>query len=137
MDKNFTLYGFAEIHVEGAAIDIHNLYRAVSISTDLSGRSASLAFERDHEQSSALKLPERVIIICTDDGGVAFNDLAQPLLLSENCVDLGYYSSECEWDSLLDEELAARQGCQGLAFMFDGGLVLRVRCRKARVSTSG
>jgi hypothetical protein len=134
MEKNFTIHAFAELHSAGREIDIHNLYGAVELGTDLEGQTITLRFKRDHRWKGPERLPELVTLTCTGSLSIAFNDLIDtPVPLRTDCVDLGYYDDHCEWDAMLDEELAQRQGFVGLHFAFSGGLVLRVRAEKAAV----
>lgn len=128
VQKNFTIPDFSGVNVGGKAIDLHNLYGVVSIGTDPSGNAITLAFRRDHQWPGPEGLPEKVTLTCSGNLQLAFNDLVDaPVPLREDAVEIAYYDEQCEWDAILDEQLAAAQGFVGLHVSFSGGLVLRVR----------
>ena len=56
-----------------------------------------------------------------------------PVPLRGDTVEVAYFDDECDWDSILDEELADRQGFEGLHISFSGGFVLRIRADAAEV----
>jgi hypothetical protein len=137
MLKNFTLHAFGEVIVADRAIDLHNLYGAASISTDLSGDAVTLRFQRDHQRPGPDGLPEAVIFTCSGNLNLAFSDLLDaPVPLRDDVVELAYYNEHCDWDAFLDEDLAATQGFEGLHLSFSGGLVLRIRADVAEVAIS-
>ena len=128
MRKNFSIHGFAEVMVARTAIDLHNLYSVSSITTDRAGDTLTVTFQRDNQLSGPEGLPTVVTLTCSGNLRVAFNDLVDtPVPLRDDAVELAYYDEDCEWDSFLDESLAAFQGFEGLQLSFSGGLVLRIR----------
>lgn len=136
MLKNFSIHDFAEVIVDNRAIDLHNLYGVASISTDLAGDAITLRFQRDHQWSGPEGLPEAVILTCSGDIKIAFNDLVDtPVPLRHDAVEVAYYDAHCGWDAFLDEDLAAKHGFEGLHVSFSGGLVLRIRADVAQVTT--
>lgn len=137
MLKNFTIHAFAEVIVADRAIDLHNLYGVASISTDVAGDAVTLRFQRDHQWSGPEALPETVILTCSGNVKIDFNDLVDaPVPLRDDAVEVAYYDEHCEWDTFLDEELATNQGFEGLHIGFSGGLVLRIRADVAEVAIS-
>jgi hypothetical protein len=144
MQKNFSMRGIAELVVGGKPIDLHNLYRATSISTDVAGSAITLVFQRDHEWQGPEDLPERVTLTCSGNVKLAFNDLALLTAPLSNCaVEVAYFDGDCGWDEFLDEGLATRQGLEGLHFNFEGpdfslddNFVLRIMCDIAEAATS-
>ncbi len=137
MLKNFTIHAFAEMIVADRAIDLHNLYRVFSISTDFAGDAATERRHRDHQWPGPEALPEAVILTCSGNLKIAVNDLVDaPVPLRDDAVEVAYYDDHCEWDTFLDEELAANQGFEGLHISFSGGLVLRIRADVAEVAIS-
>lgn len=135
MLKNFTIHAFAEVIIVDTTIDLHNLYGVASIRTDLAGDVVTLTFQRDHQWSGPDTLPEAVTLTCSGNLKMAFNDLADaPVRLRDDAVEVAYYDADCEWDTFLDEELAATQGFEGLQFSFAGGLVLRIRADLAEMA---
>jgi hypothetical protein len=137
MLKNFTIYAYAEVIVADRAIDLHNLYGVASISTDLAGDAVTLRFQRDHQWSGPDPLPEAVILTCSGNLKIAFNDLVHASVpLPDDAVEVAYYDQHCEWDSFLDEELAATQGFEGLHISFSGGFVLRISADIAEIALS-
>ena len=134
MLKNFTIRAFAEVIVAGRAIDLHNLYAVSSIGTDLGGDAVTLRFRRDHQWPGPDTLPEAVTLTCSGNLKMAFNDLVDaPLPLRDDAVAVAYFDEHCDWNSFLDEDLAAAHGFAGLHIGFSGGLVLRIRADVAEV----
>lgn len=137
VQKNFTIYAFAEIIVGGRTIDLHNLYGARSISTDRSGQAITLNFQRDHQWAGPDGLPEEVTLTCSGNLKIAFNELVDaPVPLHDDAVEIAYYDAHCEWDEFLDEDQAVAQGFDGLHVSFSGGMVVRVRSDIAEVVTA-
>ncbi|MDO9488103.1 MAG: hypothetical protein Q7J32_06985 [Sphingomonadaceae bacterium] len=138
MQKNFSIGAMgAEVIVGERAIDLHNLYSTTRISTDMAGEMITLVFERDHRWEGPSGLPEKVTLKGFGSLKIAFNDLAgQAVLVPEDAVEVAYYDADCPWDHFLDEHLAATQGFEGLHISFSGGLVLRIHCNTAEVTTS-
>ncbi len=135
MEKNFELHGQNELILDDRRIDIHNLYAPSELGTDSSGDILSLSFRRDHRVEAASPHPETVILTCSGDVKIAFNDLAlTPGALRNEAVEFGYLDADCGWDEFLDEALAAAQGYEGLHIAFSGGLVLRIRAGIAMLS---
>ncbi|WP_428028449.1 hypothetical protein [Altererythrobacter sp.] len=135
MLKNFTIQAFAEVIVADTTIDLHNLYGVASIRTDLAGDVVTLTFQRDRQWSGPDTLPEAVTLTCSGNLKMAFNDLVGALApLRDDAVEVAYYDADCEWDTFLDEELAASQGFEGLQINFSAGLVLRIRADLAEVA---
>ena len=137
MEKNFLIGSVgAELVLGGRPIDLHNLYSIKSIGTDATGAAMTLVFQRDHQWEGPEGLPELVRLSCSGDLKIAFNDIVDPPVpLREDAVGIAYYDADCEWDAFLDEDLAAAQGFEGLQISFSGGLVLRIRCAVAEVTT--
>ncbi len=122
MQKNFTVQAFAEVIVADRAIDLHNLYGVASISTDGAGDTVAVRFQRDRQWSGPEALPETVILTCTGNLKIAFNDLVDaPVPLRDDAVEVAYYDEHCEWDTFLDEELATNQASRGSTSAFQGG----------------
>lgn len=138
LQKNFSIGASgAEVILGDRAIDLHNLYSTTSISTDMAGDTITLVFERDRRWEGRPGLPEKVMLRGVGDLKIAFNDLAdRAVLVREDAVEVAYYDADCPWDQFLDEGLAAAQGFEGLHVSFSGGLVLRIRCTTAEVTTS-
>ena len=138
MQKNFSIGAMgAEVILAERRIDLHNLYSTTSISTDMAGDTITLVFERDHQWEGPPGLPEKVTLRGAGDLKVAFNDLAaKAVFIREDAVQVSYYDADCPWDHFLDEDLATAQGFDGLHISFSGGLVLRIRCTTAEVTTS-
>lgn len=135
MLKNFTMHGFAELIVAGRTIDLHNLYCVAGITTDLAGGKLTVRFHRDHRWAGPDGVPDAVTLTCSGNLRLAFNDLVDaPVPLREDAVELAYYDEHCDWDFFLDEDLAAKQGFEGLHLSFSGGLVLRIRAEIAEVT---
>ena len=135
--ENFVIHAFAEVIVADRAIDLHNLYGVANITTDQAGDRLTLRFNRDHRWPGPDGLPEAVTLTCSGNLKLAFNDLVDaPVPLREDAVELAYFDEHCEWDSFLDEDLAAIQGFEGLQVSFSGGLVLRIRADVAEVTFS-
>lgn len=128
MHKNFSIHNFAEVIVDRKVVDLHNLYSVGSISTDRAGETLTVTFRRRSGWPGPEGLPAQVTLSCSGNLKIAFNNLVDsPVLLRDDAVEVAYYDDHCDWDSFLDESLAAVQGFQGLHLSFSGGLVLRVR----------
>ena len=137
MRKNFSIHAFAEVIVAQKVIDLHNLYSVGSISTDRSGDTLTVTFQRDDEWPGPEGLPDEVTLTCSGNLKITFNNLVDaPVPLRDDAVEVAYYDEDCEWDSFLDESLAAFQGFEGLHLSFSGGLVLRIRADVAEMATS-
>ena len=138
MQKNFSLGAMgAEVILGDSRIDVHNLYNATAISTDLAGDAITVVFKRDQQWQGRQGLPDQVTLRCSGDLKIAFNDLIDaPVPLRQDAVEIAYYDSDCPWGHFLDEQLAETQGFEGLQIIFSGGLVLRIRCALAEVTTS-
>jgi hypothetical protein len=137
MQKNFSMGAMgAEVILGDSRIDVHNLYHATAISTDLAGDTITFLFGRDHQLDGPPGLPEQVTLKCTGDLKIAFNDLIDaPVPLRQDAVEIAYYDSNCPWGHFLDEQLAETQGFDGLQVSFTGGLMLRIQCAVAEVTT--
>lgn len=134
MQKNFTIEAFAVIETADLAVDLHNLYGLTNVTTDRSGQSIQLVFERDGDfLSLSPEMPRRVIFTCSGNLRLAFNDLslmASPM--KGDGVEIALFTWDCGWDEFLDERLA-EAGADGLHFMFSEGFVLRIGCAVAEV----
>jgi len=138
MQKNFSIGAMgAEVIVGASPIDLHNLYSTSDISTDLAGDTITLAFDRDHRWKGPDALPERVLLKCSGNLRIAFNNLAGTAVpVGEDAVEIAYYDAGCGWEHFLDEDLATSQGFEGLHISFSGGLVLRITCASAEITAS-
>ena len=137
LKRNFQIDpGFGGVIAEPAHIDLHNLYEAADVSTDARGETLTIRFVRDHRWEGPPDQPELVTLRCSGDLRVAFTNLAgRAALVDEFGFEIAYFAEDCDWREFLDEELAERQGFAGLHVGFGDGLVVRIRCAEAEITT--
>lgn len=137
MKRNFEFDHFSVVRWGDRFIDLHNVYDLERFGTDLNGSDFQLKFQRNDYATEADKLPLNVVLSCTGNVRVAFNDLvAIAAPLNDEGIEIAYFDEECDWLSFLDEEIAQRQEPQGLQFMFCNGFAVRVFCDEATFTVS-
>ena len=75
MKRNFEFDGFTVVRWGERPIDLHNAYDIESFSTDLIGSEVKLTFTRNKHAIHPDRLPPKVLLACTGEVKVAFNDL--------------------------------------------------------------
>ncbi|HYD12499.1 MAG TPA: hypothetical protein VEC11_06605 [Allosphingosinicella sp.] len=136
MQRNFSLEsGFSAVRLGSLLIDLHNLYTVAEISTDPRGETLVVRFDRDHGYEGPVDQPEHVTLRCTGDLRLAVSNVAA-LLDAPDELDflIAYFDDDCGWGEFLDEDLAARQGFDGLHLGFGEDRVLRIRCADADIT---
>lgn len=129
MQRNFKFDGFSVVHFEGQIIDLHNAYEIECIGTSAEGDTATLTFRRNQYAINPKSLPDRISLRCTGNVKVAFNNLNHVIgPLNEEGIEVAYFDEHCDWDSLIDEEIAETQKPLGLHLQFMNDLVVRIYC---------
>lgn len=137
MRRNFAFDGITVVRWGEQVLDLHNDYDLRTLGTDLAGTEVRLTFKRNEHAIAPDRLPERVALECKGNVRVAFNDLtASAAPLGEEGVELAYFHDGCDWMSFLDEKLARQSEPTGLDVRFDSGLVVRITCDEATLTST-
>lgn len=132
MKRNFEFDGITVVPWHGRFVDLHNDYDLESFGTDMGGSEAVLRFTRNGHAIDPGSLPSRATLTCRGNVRVAFNDLtALVASLEDEGLEIAYFDQACDWLSFLDEDLARRQGPQGLHVSFTNGFAVRIFCDDA------
>jgi hypothetical protein len=135
LKRNFEFDGFSVFRWSDRFIDLHNAYDLESFGTDLSGSEVKLSFARNEHASDPDKLPSKVMLSCTGNVRVAFNDLCEIAApLNDEGIEIAYFDEGCDWLSFLDEDIARRQEPLGLHVSFINGLAVRIFCDEATLA---
>ena len=136
MELNFRFHDFCYAIFEGTRYDLHNCYVAEYIGMKPDGAVFELRFRRNpHYAHLSHCSAETISVRCSGNVAVRFNDLVDvPGDIRSASFDVGYFDEHCDWDALLDDRLAEKQGFVGLHFDFSAGPTLRVIADKAEMS---
>lgn len=136
MRRNFEFDGFSVLRWGTRFIDLHNDYDLVTFGTDLGGTETKLTFIQNQYAIDAGSLPSNVTLACTGNVKLAFNDLnAIAAPLNDEGIEIAYFDDACDWLSFTDEKMAQTQEPQGLDVRFINGLVVRIFCDEATLTT--
>jgi hypothetical protein len=134
--RNFQFDFISVVRWQDRFIDLHNAYDLEGFGTDLNGGEVNLSFRRNGHAIDPEKLPSKVTLTCTGNVKVAFNDLsAIAAPLDDEGIEIAYFDEGCDWQSILDEDIARRQVPQGLHVSFINGLVVRIFCDEVTFAT--
>ena len=137
MHRNFEFEGFSVVRGGGRFIDLHNAYDLEDFGTDPTGKEVKLTFAQNEYAILPDTLPSRVMLACTGNVKLAFNDLnAIAAPLNDEGIEIAYFDEACDWLSFMDEEMARVQKPQGLDVRFVSGLVIRIFCDEATLTTA-
>ncbi|WP_269515415.1 hypothetical protein [Brevundimonas subvibrioides] len=105
--------------------------------TDPGGKEVKLTFTQNKHAIRPDTLPSRVMLACTGNVKLAFNDLnAIAAPLNDEGIEIAYFDEECDWLCILSAELARVQKPLGLDVRFVNGLVVRIFCDEATFTTA-
>lgn len=136
MNRNFEFDFVTVVRWGEEVLDLHNAYDLKSIGTGLAGTEARLIFIRNEHAIGPDRLPEKVTLDCKGNVKIAFNDLtAIAAPLGDEGVEIAYFHDGCDWLSFLDEGMARLSEPQGLDVRFTNGLVVRIFCDEATLTT--
>ena len=136
MKRNFEFDFITVVRWGDQFLDLHNEYDLESFGTDLAGTEMKLSFPRNVHAIAPERLPSKVMLACTGNVRLAFNDLnAIAAPLNDEGIEIAYFHDGCDWLSFLSEELARSHEPQGLDVRFINGLAVRIFCDEATLST--
>ena len=137
MNRNFEFDFISVVRWGERLIDLHNAYDLENFGTDPSGKEVKLAFTQNEYAILPSTLPSRVMLVCTGNVKLAFNNLnAIAAPLNDEGIEIAYFNEACDWLSFLSEDLARVQKPQGLDVRFVNGLVVRIFCDEATLTTA-
>jgi hypothetical protein len=136
LKRNFQFFGFSVVRLGDRFIDLHNAYDLESFGSDLTGSEVKLSFTQNEYAVDPDKLPSKVMLSCTGNVRVAFNDLGQIAApLNDEGIEIAYFDEGCDWPWFLDEDIAQSKEPLGLHVSFISGLSVRIFCEEATLTT--
>ncbi len=137
MKRNFEFDFITVVRWGEEVLDLHNDYDLKSFGTGLSGTEARLTFARNGRALAHDRLPEEVTLDCKGNAKVALNDLtALAAPVTAEGIEIAYFHDGCDWLSFLDEDMARYSEPLGLDVRFANGLVVRIFCDEATLTTA-
>jgi hypothetical protein len=137
MNRNFKFSDTSVIRLGDKFIDLHNAYDLDLLGTDVDANAATLSFSRNQWAINPEALPPKVVLRCSGNVKVAFNNLNLIVApLNDEGIEIAYFDANCDWDSYIDETIAIQQEPIGLHVNFMNDLIVRIYCETVTFEAS-